>query len=375
MKISSDIIRKKADLTAEKLMNLQAPAVKGEMNSPEGTKVGLYARDFGIWEWDWPQGVGLLGLSRLNDYYKDGRYLDFLKNWYEINMKKGLPSRNINTTAPLLPMTGLLRELWAQEHEELSFSWAEWLMNELPRTKEDGFQHVTSAVAGGHDVTLNDGELWVDTLFMAVLFLNKMGIKYRNEAWIQEAWYQALIHIKYLYEREAGLFYHGWSFIENSNFGKVFWCRGNSWFTCGIMELLNINRNFIPTGLKNYFIQTYKAQASALRELQDESGLWHTVLDDETSYLETSGSAGIAAGLLNGLRQGILDDSYLPCAEKAIMGICDNITEDGTVENVSAGTAMGWNKEHYKNIITAPMAYGQALALLALVEALNYFNP
>jgi len=36
---------------------------------------------------------------------------------------------------------------------------------------------------------------------------------------------------------------------------------------------------------------------------------------------------------------------------------------------------MGWNREHYKNIITAPMAYGQALALLALVEALNYFNP
>ena len=59
-----------------------------------------------------------------------------------------------------------------------------------------------------------------------------------------------------------------------------------------------------------------------------------------------------------------------PCAEKAIKGIMKNIDKDGTVLNVSGGTGMGMNAEHYKNILIAPMAYGQSLTILALAEAL-----
>ncbi len=125
-------------------------------------------------------------------------------------------------------------------------------------------------------------------------------------------------------------------------------------------------------GLKAFIIDTYKAQVSKLKELQDkESGLWHTVLTDSTSYLETSGTAAITAGILKGIRYGILDDSFFPCASKAIQGILNNIDEDGTVLNVSGGTGMGYNAEHYKNILIAPMAYGQSLTILALAEALT----
>ena len=38
---------------------------------------------------------------------------------------------------------------------------------------------------------------------------------------------------------------------------------------------------------------------------------------------------------------------------------------------VSGGTGMGYNAEHYKNILIAPMAYGQSLTILALAEALG----
>ena len=48
-----------------------------------------------------------------------------------------------------------------------------------------------------------------------------------------------------------------------------------------------------------------------------------------------------------------------------------SIAEDGTVLNVSAGTPVGMNKDHYRSIIVRPMAYGQSLTLLALVEALD----
>ena len=99
--------------------------------------------------------------------------------------------------------------------------------------------------------------------------------------------------------------------------------------------------------------------------------MWHTVLTDPDSYVETSGTAAITAGILKGIRYGILDDSYLPCAKAAIEGILNQIDEDGTVLQVSGGTGMGYNAEHYKNILIAPMAYGQSLTILALAEALG----
>ena len=35
---------------------------------------------------------------------------------------------------------------------------------------------------------------------------------------------------------------------------------------------------------------------------------------------------------------------------------------------------MGMDAEHYKNILIAPMAYGQSLTILALAEALNVYT-
>jgi unsaturated rhamnogalacturonyl hydrolase len=275
----------------------------------------------------------------------------------------------VNTTAPYLPLVDLCEELENPAYETLCLNQAQWLMDYLPRTREGAFQHVTSAIGDRQGVRLNESELWIDTIFMTVLFLNKMGHKYNRKDWISEANRQILLHIKYLYEKKTGLFYHGWSFNENSNFGEVFWCRGNSWFTFGIIDFLEISRS-LNAGVKKYILDTFKTQVNTLVKLQAPSGLWHTVLNDSTSYEEVSGSAAIATGILKAIKLGLLDDSYQIYADQAIEAICNNIDTDGTVLNVSAGTGMGYNAEHYKNVIIAPMAYGQSLALTALCEAL-----
>lgn len=71
------------------------------------------------------------------------------------------------------------------------------------------------------------------------------------------------------------------------------------------------------------------------------------------------------------MRLGILDESFAECTERALEGICAKVAEDGTVLGVSAGTTIGYAADHYKNIIVRPMAYGQPLVLIALVEALG----
>ena len=42
--------------------------------------------------------------------------------------------------------------------------------------------------------------------------------------------------------------------------------------------------------------------------------------------------------------------------------------EDGELANVSFGTGAAMTLDHYRNIKITPMPYGQALAMLALVE-------
>lgn len=363
----------KLNLVIDKLMNLGCPENENELKEG-GEAIGFFSRDFGIKEWDWPQGVGLYGLLKMMKYQKNDTYKAFLKDWFKDNIKSGLPSKNINTTTPLLTLIELNEELQDKELEELCLTWAEWLMNCIPRTKEGGFQHVTSANGDRQGVRLNESEMWIDTLFMTVLFLNKMGQKYNRQEWIDESIRQVLIHIKYLYDKQSGLFYHGWSFNRNDNFGGIFWCRGNSWFTLGILDYIDAFKGTMNAGVKEYILDTYKAQVRKLKEVQSKSGLWYTVLLESDSYEEVSGSAAIATGILKGIRYGILDDSYLECAEKAITAIMKNIDKDGTVLNVSGGTGMGYDSEHYKNILVAPMAYGQSLTILALAECLLHLE-
>lgn len=374
MELTRELLIKKLDLVIEKLLNLGEPENQKELEENGGEAIGFFKRDFGIQEWDWPQGVGLYGLLRVMKSLDRPKYKEFLYHWYKDNLAQGLGSRNINTTTPLLTLSQLNDSYQDPDFEKLCLDWADWLINCLPKTKEGGFQHVTSANGDRLGVRLNESELWIDTLFMTVLFLNKMGQKYHRQDWIDESIHQVLLHIKYLYDKKTGLFYHGWSFNRNDNFGDVFWCRGNSWFTCGILEYIEMFEGTMNTGYKAFILDTYKAQTKALKELQSKSGLWHTVLDDPDSYEETSGSAAITAGLIKGLSMGILGDEYRECALNAVRALLENIADDGTVLNVSGGTGIGYDKDHYKNILIAPMAYGQSLTILALAEALEYLK-
>lgn len=364
---------KKITLMTNRLMNLgEGDYEKDKCAHPQDLKRGILQRDQGIEEWEWPQGVGLYGLYKLQSYWKDNRYMDFFNRWYRRHLECGLPSRNINTTAPYLALVELAEVLETPEiYRDLCIKHADWLMNGLAKTMEGGFQHVTTAIQDRNEIMPHESELWIDTLFMAVLFLNKIGYKYCRQDWIDEASRQMLIHIKYLYDKHSGLFFHGWSFNRRDNFGGVFWCRGNSWFTYAVPDYLDDCGSRINAGFRHFLVDTYRAQVEALVSLQSKSGLWHTVLNDAGSYEEVSGSAAITAGILKGLRMGLLDNCFRPVAIRGLEAVCQNIDSTGTVLHVSAGTSIGMDAEHYKNIVISPMAYGQALALLALYESLE----
>jgi unsaturated rhamnogalacturonyl hydrolase len=63
---------------------------------------------------------------------------------------------------------------------------------------------------------------------MTVLLLAKIGRVLNRLHYVEEAKRQFLIYIKYLFDTQTGLFFHGWTFDGNHNFARTRWARGNS---------------------------------------------------------------------------------------------------------------------------------------------------
>lgn len=311
--------------------------------------------------WEWTQGVGLFGLWRYFEYTKDSTYLDILLRYYDRQFEIGFPAKNVNTTAPMLAMSYLAEYTNNEKYMKVCEEWAEWIYRRFPRTEEGGFQHITSD-------TLNDQELWDDTLFMTVLFLTNMGRIHKRKDYIEEAKYQFLIHTKYLADKKTGLWFHGYTFQGRHNFAEALWGRGNCWITAAIPEFLSMVE--CDEASRRFLEEALRAQIESLVKYQDETGMWHTLVNDETSYVEASATCGFAYGILRAVQMGIVDDSLKQCAGRALEPILSYITVEGKVNQVSYGTAMGReSKDFYKSIEIKSMPYGQALAILFLIEA------
>lgn len=310
--------------------------------------------------WEWTQGVGLYGLWKLFSYEKKESYLEMLTRFYDRQIGIGFPALNVNTAAPYLAMSFLAEYTGEEKYLRPCVEAAEKIMSEFPRTDEGGFQHKTSD-------SVNEQELWDDTLYMTVLFLANMGRILKNQAMTEEAQYQFLIHEKYLCDKVSGLWYHGWTFKEKNNFAGAFWGRGNCWITMAIPEFLEICD--CNEAVKRLLANTLREQVQSLRALQAENGMWHTLVDDADSYVEASATCGFAYGILRAVKDGLVDKSYLETAARAVSPIMDCISEGGVVHQVSYGTPMGrTSRDFYKQIELKPMPYGQALAILFLME-------
>ena len=356
--VPKELVKEKIDLLVENLTTIKDD--NGEfLLDFDGLKV-----DDKSWTvWNWPQGVGLYGIYKNYQMTKNPRAYQVVNEWFEDRMEEGAPPKNVNTMAPLLTMAYLYEDTKDSRYLPYLEQWAEWVMNDMPRTNEEGLQHATYGPE-------NKNQLWDDTLMMTVLPLAKIGKLLNRPEYLEEARYQFMIHIKYLMDKRTGLWYHGWTFEGNHNYAEAFWARGNCWLTIAIPEIIEILELSKEDALRKLLIETLEAQVRALKTYQSESGLWHTLLDDPSSYVESSATAGFAYGILKAVHKRYLPQEYKEVAYCAIQGLLEQIDEKGEVQNVSIGTGMGDSLDFYRNIGITAMPYGQSLTVLCLTELL-----
>lgn len=316
--------------------------------------------------WEWTHGIGLYGLFKYWQLTGNQDAMDIITGWFADRLNEGTPTKNINTVAPFLTLACLHEHKPDPRWIPYLETWAEWVMHEMPRTREGGLQHIVYN-------SVNDQQMWDDTLMMSVMPLAKIGLLLNRPDYVEEAKYQFLLHARYLADPVSGLWFHGWTFDGNHNFARALWARGNSWITIAIPEFIEMLA--LPEGdpIRRHLISLLRNQAEALRDCQDESGLWRTLLDDPDSYLEASATAGFAYGLLKGVRKRYLPAEFGPVAERAVKAVIANINDAGELGNVSFGTAMGSDLDYYRQIKLTSMPYGQAMAMFCLSEYLRSY--
>lgn len=311
--------------------------------------------------WDWPCGVAYYGVFKAYQGLQENSLVDRLKEWTEEYLKLSLPEWTVNTCAMGHMMLELYERTGDQNYREIVESKLNYLKQSALRFGDGVLQHTVSSE--------NDfpEQAWADTLFMAAYFMLRAGVLFCDQTLIEDALNQFDWHIRYLQDPVSGLWYHGYDNQNQNHMSGFYWGRANAWaaYTMSRVKLL----------LKDWYLYpqcmniecSLRDQLAALKYLQSEQGLWHTILDDSTSYEEVSASCGIAAAMLN--QNNPLHTKYV---QKALDGVLENITEDGRVLNVSGGTAVMKDREGYKKIPkTWIQGWGQGLALVFLSEVLQ----
>lgn len=314
--------------------------------------------------WNWSGGVAFYGFVRAWEVTGNPEYIEYLKGWVDDYVEEGLPEFTINAVAIGYTLLALHDYTGDEKYMDLAKLQAEYLSDKAIRFGEGVFQHTVS------EKNYNFSEqAWADTLFMAGLFMVKMGVKLNNKKYLDDGMNQFHWHIEFLQNMKNGLFYHGWNNIEKNNMSSIHWARANGWAAITMVEAMHITDAFNPIFVE--MSDSVRDQLAAVVRLQAENGMWHTILDDSDSYTETSASCALATALVKFCVDGG-HRIYRKHIFKALEGILGEIDEDGMVNHVSGGTAVMNDAEGYKNIPCSRIyGWGQGLALAFLAEIIS----
>ncbi len=206
--------------------------------------------------------------------------------------------------------------------------------------------------------------VFVDSVHFHGPFLAALYAATSDERYLIQAEQTIGPQVQLLWDEERHLFHHFWIERENRRNG-VLWARGNGWGMLGIVHTLEHLPMDRPLAAK--LKQILVAQASRLAELQDESGDWHTVLDDAESYLESSMAAFVVDGFSRALARGWLSGEHRPVVERACRRLLRNVRPDGLLDGVSFETFPSTRAEHYRTMpVGAMVPWGQGPLLCAI---------
>lgn len=308
---------------------------------------------------EWQNGVGFYASIQAGKILEDSKYIEFIKDWVDFHLEKGLPDPSINSTVPFLSILEIYKHTGEKRYYELCEERAKYCLAIAPRADEGAFEH--TVLEKTHKFTQ---QIWADTLFMGALFLAKWGVFTQEPMYLHEAIRQFALHYKYLTDPETGLLFHGYSCIGRNNLSAVRWGRANGWALMASVELLDL----IPDTYveKEQILSLYRRHIHAVLSYQNSDGSFHTVLDQRKTYKETTIVSALVFSLQRAMKHNYLDRSYAPACNLALSYLMRQINDSGTVQGCSGGTPVMSGIDEYNKIPCVMSYYGQGMAIMAL---------
>ena len=212
--------------------------------------------------------------------------------------------------------------------------------------------------------------IWLDDLFMSVPALAQMGKLTGERKYYDEACRQVLSFARRMFNRERGVYMHGW--VEGMSEHPEFrWARANGWAFMTEVELLEVLPENHPQ--RPQVLGLLRAHAKGLAALQSGSGFWHQLLDREDSYLETSATAIYTYAFARAVNRGWIDaTAYAPATLLAWNAVSTKVNARGQVEGTCVGTGMAFDPAFYYFRPVSPYAaHGYGPVLLAGAEVIS----
>lgn len=330
--------------------------------------------------WTYPQGFLLWGYIRL--YEKTDRE-DFYRYVLEYC------EEHVNDEGVIRKFTGCSLDdimtasviVWAysvtkEEKYRLAAEKVRAVYDTYPRNSDGGFWH-------GKDLP---GEMWVDGLFMSLMFLTRYG-KYvgDSEYCFKETVDQLNIVFARCRKDSTGLLYHAYSEGAKAVWANKItgcspeiWSEGLGWYAMILAEVLALLPEDQP-GRDSLEFQLRKLCEDLLKVQDWGCGLWYQVVDKPgfpRNFYETSGSAMFLYTLKKAFDLGIIEGAeYKEAIEKAHKGILAKcvVGMDGSYHVLDACNGLCVQKNYdiyvdYTRIVDAQEAVVAVLWALTAVE-------
>lgn len=236
---------------------------------------------------------------------------------------------------------------------------ANYITTKLERTEDNAFYRLEPP----GEVTL-----WADDLYMGIPFLTRYYSLSGDEKYLDDGAKQFLLFKKYLFMEDEKTFSHVYDFRRNSK-SNVPWGRGNGWVIFSLSEILEKMPQ--QHKMRQPLVDLFNTLCEGYLKYQSESGLWHQVVNDDTTYEETSSSAMIAYAFSRAIRLGISDNLKLANsaikAWNALTNIC--IEQHGNIYGVCRGSYYSFDPDYYRELSwTINDAHGIGIVMLAGIE-------
>jgi rhamnogalacturonyl hydrolase YesR len=189
--------------------------------------------------------------------------------------------------------------------------------------------------------------VWADDLFMGSVILTRYATAAGDDRTLEEAVRQVILFDRHLRDAQSNLYWHGW-FSRTGKPSSSKWARANGWALMAKLEVLLALSGNHPRRSK--VLNIFRRHARGLLAVQSDDGRWHQVLDNPSTYLETSATAMFLRCFAVGVMKGWLDKGmYDEAIRKAWEGVVRQVRADGSVEGIVRGTPIMYSDTEYGN--------------------------